>query len=146
MLTGEIVEHAGFCSGAVKNGPAFSFSPTTRVLQFASYTFDASLLEILTVLVMGGCTCVPHESTRLNGIANFINEKNMNTALLTPTMAQTIKPSEVPCLDNLALVGEAITPKPPVHLGKRGSADQRIWAYETSIVAAAKPRMTLDTN
>lgn len=146
MLMGKIVEHAGFCSGAVKNGPAFSFSPTSRVLQFASYTFDASLLEILIVLVMGGCTCVPHESTRLNGIAKFINEKNVNTALLTPSMAQTIKPSEVPCLENLALVGEAMTPN---HLTIWANELRLINGYgptETSIVAAAKPRMTLDTD
>lgn len=146
ILIHEIVEHAGFCSGAVKNGPAFSFSPNSRVLQFASYTFDASLLEILTVLVMGGCTCVPHESTRLNGIANFINEKNINTALLTPSMAQTIKPSEVPCLQNLALVGEAMTPN---HLSIWANEVRLINGYgptETSIVAAAKPRMTLDTD
>ncbi|KAI7968920.1 hypothetical protein EIK77_007615 [Talaromyces pinophilus] len=142
----KIVEHSGFCSGAVKNGPAFSFSPTSRVLQFASYTFDASLLEILTVLVMGGCTCVPHESTRLNGIAKFINEKNVNTALLTPSMAQTIKPSEVPCLKNLALVGEAMTPN---HLAIWANDVRLINGYgptETSIVAAAKPHMTLDTD
>lgn len=141
-----LVEHAGFCSGAVKNGPAFSFSPTSRVLQFASYTFDASLLEILTVLVMGGCTCVPHESTRLNGIAKFINEKKVNTALLTPSMAQTIKPLEVPCLQNLALVGEAMTPN---HLFTWANEVRLINGYgptETSIVAAAKPRMTLDTD
>ncbi|EED16046.1 nonribosomal peptide synthase, putative [Talaromyces stipitatus ATCC 10500] len=143
---GCIIEHAGFCSGAVKNGPAFSFSPTSRVLQFASYTFDASLLEILTVLVIGGCTCVPHDSTRLNGIAKFINEKNVNTALLTPSMAQTIKPSEVPCLENLALVGEAMTPN---HLAIWANEVRLINGYgptETSIVAAAKPCMTLDTD
>jgi amino acid adenylation domain-containing protein/non-ribosomal peptide synthase protein (TIGR01720 family) len=146
VLTGGLVEHAGFCSGAVKNGPAFSFSPTSRVLQFASYTFDASLLEILTVLAMGGCTCVPHESTRLNGIAKFINEKNVNTGLLTPSMAQTIKPSEVPCLQNLALVGEAMTPN---HLAIWANEVRLINGYgptETSIVAAAKPQMTLDTD
>lgn len=146
ILTDKIVEHAGFCSGAVKNGPAFSFSSTSRVLQFASYTFDASLLEILTVLVMGGCTCVPHENTRLNGIAKFINEKNVNTALLTPSMAQTIKPSEVPSLQNLALVGEAMTPN---HLFTWANEVRLINGYgptETSIVAAANPRMTLDTN
>ena len=146
MLISDTVEHSGFCSGAVKNGPAFSFSPTSRVLQFASYTFDASLLEILTVLVMGGCTCVPHESTRLNGIAKFINEKKVNTALLTPSMAQTIKPIEVPCLNNLALVGEAMT---PAHLAIWANEVRLINGYgptETSIVAAAKARMTLDTD
>ncbi|QGA19993.1 hypothetical protein EYB26_007693 [Talaromyces marneffei] len=143
---GCIIEHAGFCSGAVKNGPAFSFSPTSRVLQFASYTFDASILEILTVLVMGGCTCIPHESTRLNGIAKFINEKNVNTALLTPSMAQTINPTEVPYLQNLALVGEAMTPN---HIALWANELQLINGYgptETSIVAATKPRMTLETD
>jgi acyl-coenzyme A synthetase/AMP-(fatty) acid ligase len=95
---------------------------------------------------MGGCTCVPNGNTRLNGIAKFINEKNVNTALLTPSMAQTIKPSEVPCLQNLALVGEAMTPN---HLSTWADRVRLINGYgptETSIVAAANPHMTLDTD
>ncbi|KAH8701118.1 putative nonribosomal peptide synthase [Talaromyces proteolyticus] len=143
---GCIIEHVGFCSGAVRNGPAFSFGPSSRVLQFASYTFDASILETLTVLVMGGCVCVPHDNTRLNGIAQFINEKTINTALLTPSMAQTIKPCDVPGLKNLALVGEAMAPN---HLTTWANELRLINGYgptETSIVAAVKPRMVSETS
>lgn len=87
---------------------------------------------------------MPHESTRLNGIAKFINERNVNTALLTPSMAQTIKPSDVPNLRNLALIGEAMNPH---HLTVWAKVVHLINGYgptETSIVAAAKSGMSLD--
>jgi acyl-coenzyme A synthetase/AMP-(fatty) acid ligase len=95
---------------------------------------------------MGGCVCVPHDSTRLNGISQYINDKNINTALLTPSMAQTIQPRDVPGLQNLALVGEAMAPS---HLETWASKVRLINGYgptETSIVAAVKPHMLQETH
>lgn len=95
---------------------------------------------------MGGCVCVPHDSTRLNGISQYINDNNINTALLTPSMAQTIQPRDVPGLQNLALVGEAMAPS---HLAAWSNKLRLINGYgptETSIVAAVKPHMLQETH
>jgi len=81
---------------------------TSRVLQFASYTFDASLLEILTTLTIGGTVCVPSDEDRLNNIARVINEKRVTWTLLTPSFVQLIQPSEIPTLRTLVLGGEAM--------------------------------------
>lgn len=56
----------------------------SRVLQFAAHTFDASLVEILTTLMMGGTVCIPTEESRLNNIVSVINDMNVNWAVLTP--------------------------------------------------------------
>src|SRR5205085_11552380 len=45
---GIVMEHAAFCSSAAAHGPAMLICSTSRVLQFAAHTFDASLVEILT--------------------------------------------------------------------------------------------------
>src|SRR5207247_5724673 len=80
----------------------------SRVLQFASYTFDASIMEILTTLIVGGCICVPSEESRLNNITKVINEMEVTWTLLTPSFAQLLQPSAVPKLQTLVLGGEAM--------------------------------------
>ncbi|OJJ95602.1 hypothetical protein ASPACDRAFT_394, partial [Aspergillus aculeatus ATCC 16872] len=53
---GSVVEHRAFCTGALAHKEGLQMG--RRVLQFASYTFDASVLEILSTLVQGGCVTI----------------------------------------------------------------------------------------
>ncbi len=106
---GTLVPHAAFVTGAAAHGPAMRMQSTSRVLQFSSYTFDASVVEIFSTLIIGACVCVPDEETRLNDIAKAINEMNVNWTLLTPSFAQMISPSQVPGLETLVLGGEAMS-------------------------------------
>lgn len=140
------VEHRAYCSGVSKHAPALLIRPKSRVLQFASYTFDASLIEILGTLIMGGCVCVPDDASRLNALADFINDMRVDTALLTPSMAQMIQPSDIPCLRTLVLVGEAMSPS---HLSVWAQKVDLVNAYgpsECSVVGSVKPHMTMDTS
>jgi acyl-CoA synthetase (AMP-forming)/AMP-acid ligase II len=141
----KVVHHAAFCSGASKFAPALLIRPESRVLQFASYTFDACLIEILATLIIGGCVCIPDESSRLNAIADVINDMHVDTALLTPSVAQMIKPSEVPGLRTLILAGEAMSAG---HLSTWAGKLDLINAYgpsECSVVAAVKSHMSMNT-
>ncbi|KAF2177349.1 amino acid adenylation domain-containing protein [Zopfia rhizophila CBS 207.26] len=106
---GTLVEHSAFCTAAASHGPSMRMDSSTRALQFSSYTFDVSLLEILTTLGLGGCVCIPSETARLNDIASVINEMRINWASLTPSFAQLIRPSAVPTLRTLALLGEPMS-------------------------------------
>jgi amino acid adenylation domain-containing protein len=81
-----------------------------RVLQFAAHTFDASLVEILTPLMVGGCVCIPDETERLNDLAGAINRLGVNHAVLTPSFVGFLSPSAVPGLRKLVLAGEAMAP------------------------------------
>lgn len=48
---GTLIEHASYCTGAAAHAPAMGMEPGgVRSLQFASFTFDASLLEIVTTV------------------------------------------------------------------------------------------------
>ncbi|KAI9691601.1 MAG: NRPS [Bathelium mastoideum] len=143
---GTIVSHGAFCTGAVAHGSAMGMQNTSRVLQFASYTFDASIMEILTTLIFGGCICVPHEKDRLNNIASTINKLEVNWTLLTPSFVQTIEPSSIPGLQTLVLGGEAMS---QTHISTWAKHVRLINAYgpsETAIIAAVNPHMSLDTN
>ncbi|KAG4259342.1 hypothetical protein FPRO03_13018 [Fusarium proliferatum] len=49
---GVVVEHRSFCSGMAQHAKAQFIDRHSRVLQFASYTHDACIVEILTTLVV----------------------------------------------------------------------------------------------
>ncbi|KAL2148967.1 hypothetical protein VTH82DRAFT_1653, partial [Thermothelomyces myriococcoides] len=104
---GVVWEHATLCSSMTEHGAAFNYSPSTRVLQFSSHTFDVSVSELLTTLMFGGCVCIPDDFTRLNGIANFMNEKQVNWAFFAPSFARLLDPATVPGLKTIILGGEA---------------------------------------
>ncbi|RAH71302.1 amino acid adenylation [Aspergillus aculeatinus CBS 121060] len=104
---GSVVEHRAFCTGALAHKEGLQMG--RRVLQFASYTFDASVLEILSTLVQGGCVCVPSEAERRGNIAEAMTRMNVDWAVLTPSFVSTIDPATVPTLETLCLAGEAMT-------------------------------------
>ncbi|KZL82538.1 amino acid adenylation domain-containing protein [Colletotrichum incanum] len=104
---GIVISHSAFVSSAVAHGSAFRMSCDNRVLQFSAYSFDASLFEILTTLIHGGTVFIPTEKERFQGIGDFIRKNDVNFALLTPSVARIIDPTEVPSLQTLVLGGEA---------------------------------------
>jgi len=81
----------------------------SRVFQFASYTFDVSVLEIFTTLSYGGCVCVPSETARLGDIAGAISTLNVQWSFLTPSVANLLEPTNVLSLEVLVCGGEAMS-------------------------------------
>ncbi|RHZ60208.1 nonribosomal peptide synthase Pes1 [Aspergillus thermomutatus] len=107
---GTLLEHRAYVSSALAHGPVFGLNPSTRALQFASHTFDASLIDILSSLIYGACICIPSEEARLNDIASVINDMKVNLASLTPSFIGFLNPAAVPGLETLVLAGEAMSP------------------------------------
>ncbi|KAL4819990.1 hypothetical protein BDW67DRAFT_181698 [Aspergillus spinulosporus] len=105
---GCVIEHSNFLSGAVHHARRSRISRSTRIMQIAPYTFDVSILEMLTGLIGGGCICLPRDSHQGARVADIINDLNINWTFLTPSVARTIVPSEVPSLRTLILGGEAL--------------------------------------
>ena len=141
---GTVVEHSAFSSGAAAHGLAMGMKASSRVLQFASYTFDASIMEILTTLSLGGCVCVPNDKDRLNNISDVINKMGVTWTLLTPSFVQTIQPSSVPGLKTLVLGGEAMSTS---HISTWSEHVRLVNAYgpsETAVVATVNPLMSLN--
>ncbi|KAF9768165.1 nrps5 single domain, non-ribosomal peptide synthase-like protein [Fusarium sp. DS 682] len=104
---GVVLDHRATATGTTAHGRAIYFSKDVRTLQFSSYAFDACITEIITTLVYGGCVCVLSEDERINDLAAAINRLQATWMLLTPAVASTLDPSEVPCIRYIALGGES---------------------------------------
>ena len=107
MPKGVLVSHLAFASSAVAHAEGHMLRPESRVLQFASYSFDACLVEILTTLIQGGTVCVPTEAERVDDVGGFMDRMKIDFAILTPSVARLIRPIEVPSLKVIILAGEA---------------------------------------
>ena len=106
---GAVINHHHFVTSSSAFSPGWKISKSSRVLQFASYTFDACLIEIFSTLMCGGTICVPDQASRTNDLVGVINKFNVNWATLTPSVVRMILPSQVPRLETLVLVGEAMS-------------------------------------
>jgi amino acid adenylation domain-containing protein len=106
---GVVLEHSAMVSSAEAHGSKLGFGPGSRVLQFASYTFDNSLEEMFTSLQRGACVCVPSEDQRVNDLPGAVAAMNVNFMDLTPTVATLLQPSDVPSLKVLGLGAEPLT-------------------------------------
>lgn len=106
-----LVDHVNYCTGATSHFHALGMDipKSLRALQFAAHSFDASLTEILTPLMVGGTVCIPDEDTRLNDIAKAMNDMRVTYAQLTPTFVRFLDPSMVPTLVTIVLMGEAMS-------------------------------------
>jgi amino acid adenylation domain-containing protein len=108
---GALLEHRSFSAAARSVIAITGITPTTRVLQFSSYSFGAALIEMLATLIAGGCVCVPTDAERFSGsIADVIATHRVNWAFMTPSMARTLDPTSIR-LQTLVTGGESVTPE-----------------------------------
>ncbi|KAL2132502.1 hypothetical protein VTI74DRAFT_3721 [Chaetomium olivicolor] len=106
---GCVIEHHSFLTCARAQATRSHMTPSSRVLQGASYSFDVSVMETLTALTVGACVCVPNDSIRKRSVVDVINDFRITWAFLTPSIVKFIKPSDIPHLKTLILGGEALT-------------------------------------
>ncbi|KAI1264374.1 peptide synthetase [Xylariaceae sp. FL1019] len=108
---GVVIEHRNFCSAMAANAKWLQILPSSRLLQFSSFVFDACMEEILTALVAGACVCVPSDDQRMSPdrLTTFIKDARVNWAALTPSFLQTLDPNAVvPPLDFITVHAEAM--------------------------------------
>ncbi len=84
---GVLVEHKGLVNLSLNQIEAFGLEHGTKVLQFASLSFDASCSEIFTTLGAGACLLIPSKKQLLSKelLASFIQEKSIEVATLPPS-------------------------------------------------------------
>ena len=125
---GVVIGHSNYCSGVVQRAKVMCFKETSRMFDFASYSFDASIDNMLLTLFAGGCVCIPSNAERIDNIVGAMNRLNVNTADLTPSVARLISSEAVPSLRVLILGGEAIA-----------ATDIHAWANQLHLVNAYGP-------
>lgn len=135
---GVVIEHRAIASSSAAISKALHLVSDSRVFQFGSFVFDASVMEILTTLTCGATICIPSETERTTNIASAINKLKATWTCLTPSVANVIEsPADVPTLKTFASGAEALTPET---INKWVPGLQLLNAYgptEGSVVAVA---------
>ncbi|KAK7216380.1 hypothetical protein V2G26_004383, partial [Clonostachys chloroleuca] len=105
---GVIIEHVSLCTNLIAMAERLKITSDVRMLQFSSFAFDFSVVEIFVSLVSGACVCVPSAHDRMNNLKRFVAEKKITWMCQTPAVARTLKPDDFPSLKLLLLGGEAV--------------------------------------
>ncbi|KAF6836423.1 nonribosomal peptide [Colletotrichum plurivorum] len=105
---GVSLTHAAIYTSTDDMAESFGVERLSRVLQFSSYTFDASVAEMITGLLRGACICIPSEADRLDRLQAYFQQTLTSWAILTPTVARLLDPTEISALTTLVLVGEPV--------------------------------------
>ena len=105
---GILWSHGTVSSNIQALNASFGLTAESRVFQFSDYEYDVSNLETFATLSIGGCLCIPTGSDRLNRLAAAINYTSANWICLTPSVAETLSPVEVPLLKTLVCAGEML--------------------------------------
>ncbi len=84
---GVAVSHAGIPDLVATRAERLGIGPTSRVLQFAPFIFDASVVNLWVALLTGATAVLPAEDQALPGreLVDLIVEQNVSHGELTPT-------------------------------------------------------------
>ncbi|KAI8633600.1 hypothetical protein F5Y19DRAFT_414203 [Xylariaceae sp. FL1651] len=105
---GAIITHSNFSSAVKHQGAFMGYNSHTRVYDFASYSFDIAVSNMLHCLAAGGCLCIPSDAERKHSqLAESMKRMQVNLVDLTPSVARTLDPTAVPSLKTLILGGES---------------------------------------
>ena len=105
---GVVVTHAGIANLAAAHAERLAVTAHSRVLQFASLNFDASLWEVVMALVHGAALVIPPQDA-LSGppLRALLAEQRISHATLPPSVLATIDPGGDLWLETLVVAGEA---------------------------------------
>ncbi len=115
----------------------FDLDSASRILQFASFSFDASLWEIIMALISGARLYLSQAQAILPGppLAQFCQREAITHLTLPPSTLTVMTPADLPNVKVLIVAGEAC----PVHLAAEWSRDRNFFnAYgptETTVCA-----------
>jgi amino acid adenylation domain-containing protein len=108
---GVMVEHRGVCNMVFAQVAAFGIRPETRLLQFASLGFDASVSEIFTSLLSGAALCLADRETMYSPVSlgHALQELEITTVTLPPALLSIMPAGSFPKLSTVVSAGENCT-------------------------------------
>ncbi|HFQ95634.1 MAG TPA: hypothetical protein ENK30_03590, partial [Anaerolineae bacterium] len=104
-----VLTHGALANFIADYARAFGLAPRDRMLQFASFAFDAALCESFMALVSGAELVFTPEPVRLNpdALTRFLEEEAITVALLPPTVLSRTRPPAAATLRAVIAAGEA---------------------------------------
>ncbi len=109
---GVLLAHRGLCNLATAQIRLFDVQPDSRILQFASFSFDASVSEIFMTLVPGATLVLATRDSLMPGPAliGLLREQAITTVTLPPLALAVLPSEELPALRTIIVAGEACPP------------------------------------
>ncbi|MBV9108331.1 MAG: amino acid adenylation domain-containing protein, partial [Gemmatimonadetes bacterium] len=109
---GVMVTHGGLANLASAVARGYGIAPGTRVLQFASFSFDAALADMVGTFAMGGTLVVAPADALLPGkpLLSTLAAQRVNTGLLPPSLWAVLPDADLPELQTAVSGGEACPP------------------------------------
>jgi amino acid adenylation domain-containing protein/FkbM family methyltransferase len=110
---GVMVQHRSVCNVTLAQIRAFNVHRKTRVLQFASLSFDASVPEIFTALCSGAAVCMATEAAMAPGPAllGLLRKMAITNVTLPPSVLGVLPDDELPAVETIISAGESCTPE-----------------------------------
>ncbi|MFI2353022.1 amino acid adenylation domain-containing protein, partial [Streptomyces sp. NPDC019443] len=118
------VAHRSVVGMVTALAPVLEAGPGGRVLQFASFSFDAAVLDVAVTLASGGALVVASsaERTAPEVLTGMIGAQGVGAASVVPSLLGVLNPDEVSGIQTLLLGAERLTQ--PV--ARAWAADRRL--------------------
>ncbi|KAI1495540.1 hypothetical protein F5X99DRAFT_415025 [Biscogniauxia marginata] len=142
------IEHGSFCAGAFGHVSLMHINSASRFVQFASYNFDASIVEMLSTLVVGGTICIVDDMARVDSFAfgAAIRSMRASVALLTSSFINALDEQALEGLTTLIQGGDSL---PGSIVEKWAPKLQLLNAYgqvEASVISTCTAKLSLDSD
>jgi len=134
---GVMIEHKGIANLGMSMQRACGLSEESRILQFASFSFDASVYEIVTAVQSGAPLHLGSKESLMPGpnLLTSLRDQAITSVLLPPSVLSIMLDSELPALSQLIVGGEAC-PKEVVSTWSRGRRFFNAYGpTETTVIA-----------
>jgi amino acid adenylation domain-containing protein/non-ribosomal peptide synthase protein (TIGR01720 family) len=105
---GTVVTHRGLANLVRGQAEPFGIGEGTRVLQFASPSFDATVSEVLVTLGAGGTLVVASEARLREALEEELRSQRVEVVTLPPSLLAVLRPEELPHLRTVISAGEAL--------------------------------------
>ncbi|WP_314414705.1 non-ribosomal peptide synthetase [Streptomyces sp. DSM 40484] len=122
---GVAVEHAAVANLASAMGPVLGVGPGLTALQFASFSFDAAVLDVAVTLAAGGTLAIATSEERQDGsaLAAMIDFNGVDSASVVPSLLGALEPTSVSGVRNWVLGADRLE----AGLAARWREGARVW-------------------
>ncbi|CDR04894.1 amino acid adenylation domain protein [Streptomyces iranensis] len=138
---GVAVGHGGVANLAEAMRPVLGVDAGVVALQFASFSFDAAVLDVAVTLAAGGTLAVATAAERKDpqALAEMVGRCGVRVASVVPSLLGVLDPDAVPGVSNWVLGAERLS----AELAGRWSAGARVWntygPTEATVITTATP-------
>lgn len=117
------VTHSGLAGTVASQVRGFGLDGSLKLLQLASFSFDVSVIDLLTVFAVAGTVVLPGEGVVAgDDLARLLHHHRITYCELTPSRLQSLEPGAFEQLRNINLSGEAC----PAQLVRAWAGERRI--------------------